>query len=201
MISSAANLSKNNGGGGGGPISFKFQNYNKQQSFNQKTIANPFETKSSNQTTNNNNKNNNSNNNQYSAAINSSPLEKTVGSTNEKTEFPPDLQDYVNRAFALSNSEIDKDRIEILLKGRITLAIKSKTLNTIDWKNEPLPVLKPILKVNQNAKSMDKITVKKAFSSSDSFSSSSNDSFDNRGKSGKQNNSLKQTKRYLEFSI
>lgn len=198
MISSAAaNLSNNNSGGG--PISFKFQQYqNKPQSFNPKTKANPFETKPGPQTTN---KNENKKINSYSkpiSAINNSPLEQTLESANQKTEFPPDLKDYVNRAFAMSNSEFDKDRIEILLKGRITLAIKSKTLTTIDWKNEPLPVLKPILTVNQ--KSTDK-NIKKILSNSDSLSSSSNDSFDNKGKYGKPNVSLKKAKRYDFFFL
>ena len=52
-----------------------------------------------------------------------------------------ELEDYAKRAFRLSNDKIDQDRIEIILKGKITKALKDGTMYTKDWKNEPLPVL------------------------------------------------------------
>lgn len=61
------------------------------------------------------------------------------GSTNG--QWPPELHEYVTRAFAVSSDELDKDRIEIILKGKITKALNEGTMHTKDWKNEPLPVL------------------------------------------------------------
>ena len=55
--------------------------------------------------------------------------------------WPPELHEYVTRAFALSSDELDKDRIEIMLKGKITKALNDGTMHTKDWKSEPLPAL------------------------------------------------------------
>lgn len=60
---------------------------------------------------------------------------------NTNGQWPPELHEYVTRAFAVSSDEIDKDRIEIILKGKITKALNEGTMQTRDWKNEPLPVL------------------------------------------------------------
>ena len=62
-------------------------------------------------------------------------------STNSGQQWPPELHEYVTRAFAVSSDELDKDRIEIILKGKITKAINEGNMHTKDWKNEPLPVL------------------------------------------------------------
>lgn len=63
------------------------------------------------------------------------------GLCSNNNQWPPELHDYVTRAFALSSEELDKDRIEIMLKGKITKALNDGSMHTKDWKNEPLPVL------------------------------------------------------------
>lgn len=66
-------------------------------------------------------------------------VDKQNGTNNG--QWPPELHEYVTRAFAVSSDELDKDRIEIILKGKITKALNEGTMHTKDWKNEPLPVL------------------------------------------------------------
>jgi len=61
-------------------------------------------------------------------------------------EAPPDswpesLRDYVNRAFSACLNELDKDRVEIILKGKLTIAHHEGNLFTKDWSTEPLPLL------------------------------------------------------------
>lgn len=68
----------------------------------------------------------------------------TNNSNLSSKDWPPDLHDYVNRAFMLSNNELDKDRIEIILRGKLTQVLNQGMLHTKDWKNEPLPVLSKI---------------------------------------------------------
>jgi hypothetical protein len=38
-------------------------------------------------------------------------------------------------------TSIDKDQVEIILKGKITKAVADNTILTKDWANEPLPLL------------------------------------------------------------
>lgn len=48
-------------------------------------------------------------------------------------------RDYVQRAYATAHNEIEKDRIEQLLKDKIENACSTNTVGTIDWSKEPLP--------------------------------------------------------------
>ncbi len=75
------------------------------------------------------------------AKMSSGQSDKPNNSTNSGQQWPPELHEYVTRAFAVSSDELDKDRIEIILKGKITKAINEGNMHTKDWKNEPLPVL------------------------------------------------------------
>ena len=49
------------------------------------------------------------------------------------------LRQYVNRCFAKCKTEVDKDQVEIILKGKITKAASDGAISTKDWNNEPLP--------------------------------------------------------------
>lgn len=54
-------------------------------------------------------------------------------------EWPPDLKLYVERAFAKCVLPVDKDQVEILLKGKISQAFMDGSVFTKDWSKEPLP--------------------------------------------------------------
>ena len=56
-------------------------------------------------------------------------------------QWPESLREYVNRAFSACTNELDKDRIEIILKGKLTKAHHEGVLFTKDWSAEPLPQL------------------------------------------------------------
>lgn len=76
-------------------------------------------------------------------------------STEETTpdQWPETLRDYVNRAFSACVNELDKDRIEIILKGKLTKAHHEGVLFTKDWTIEPLPQLSsPKTVSNYNSK-------------------------------------------------
>ena len=62
---------------------------------------------------------------------------------NETTvqDWPDSLRCYVERCFAMCADLVDKDRVEIILKGKLTSAAREGTVLTKDWENEPLPNL------------------------------------------------------------
>nr|SVE75046.1 EOG090X0431 [Daphnia dolichocephala] len=56
-------------------------------------------------------------------------------------DWPDSLRRYVERCFAICQSSVDKDMVEVILKGKITSATREgKALNK-DWDSEPLPNL------------------------------------------------------------
>ena len=54
-------------------------------------------------------------------------------------EWPPALKEYVSRCFCQCVTDVDKDMVEVILKGKITAAASSNSMWTKNWDDEPLP--------------------------------------------------------------
>lgn len=49
------------------------------------------------------------------------------------------FRSYVKKCYDQCIKPVDKDRVEIILKGKIMRATNDKTLWTKNWEEEPLP--------------------------------------------------------------
>nr|SVE76309.1 EOG090X0431 [Daphnia longispina] len=64
-----------------------------------------------------------------------------VKSSGIPVDWPESLRRYVERCFAMCQSSVDKDLVELILKGKITSASREGKALSKDWDNEPLPNL------------------------------------------------------------
>lgn len=67
-----------------------------------------------------------------------SPENSQNGFGNPSDDWPESLKDYVHRSYAKCVTAIDKNQVEIILKGKITQAYQNSQLHK-DWSREPLP--------------------------------------------------------------
>ncbi|CAG2166771.1 unnamed protein product [Oppiella nova] len=117
-----------------------------------KPINNSFATKSSHKESDNDS--DHKRHDQRNSNANKADKKSSEGSgETPQDQWPESLKEYVNRAFSACINEIDKDRIEIILKGKLTKAHHEGVLFTKDWLSEPLPQLaSPNNKSNFNDK-------------------------------------------------
>ena len=64
-----------------------------------------------------------------------------VKSSGIPVDWPESLRRYVERCFAMCQSSVDKDLVELILKGKITSASREGKALSKDWDSEPLPNL------------------------------------------------------------
>jgi hypothetical protein len=49
------------------------------------------------------------------------------------------FRDYVSKCYSMAQTDLEKDQVEIILKGKITKATQDGTISSKDWSQEPLP--------------------------------------------------------------
>nr|CAG4650875.1 EOG090X0431 [Simocephalus serrulatus]SVE94161.1 EOG090X0431 [Simocephalus serrulatus] len=57
----------------------------------------------------------------------------------DPTDWPDSLRRYTERCFAICQSSVEQDFVELILKGKISSASREGKAMTKDWDNEPLP--------------------------------------------------------------
>lgn len=70
-------------------------------------------------------------------------------------DWPESLRKYVERCFGMCQSAVDKDLVELILKGKITSASRDGIALTKDWDNEPLPNLPRVINLNMMIRCAD----------------------------------------------
>lgn len=69
------------------------------------------------------------------------PIVTQAKSSGMPVDWPDSLRRYVERCFAMCKTSVDKDFVELILKGKITSASREGKALSKDWDSEPLPNL------------------------------------------------------------
>ena len=72
---------------------------------------------------------------------NSKPSNSTNASTNKGIDWPDGMRKYTERCYQMCKTDVEKNLVELILKGKLTSAVREQNVFTKDWDNEPLPNL------------------------------------------------------------
>ena len=79
---------------------------------------------------------------QANGTIKSPNSTNTPGNTSAAgKDWPDGMRKYTERCYQMCKTDVEKNLVELILKGKLTSAVRAGNFSTRDWDNEPLPNL------------------------------------------------------------